>query len=135
MDGRPDAATAMTKRVPSHVYARAYRALLEARLMLQDPQRYLEAIPYEERWSRSLWEVSRAAYEVAMKVSAVLGALPEFSPERVDDIYAACWKLNPSTGARGDVERVEAAMVEVWRLCDEAAREETGAATIVPVQR
>jgi len=109
--------------------------------MLEDPQRY-----YQERQrnedrsrfgyallSRHIWDVSGAAYEVAMMVTVALRVLPEFSPERVDDIYAACWKLNPTTGVRGDAARVEAALAEVWHLCDEAAREEAGAAAIVQV--
>jgi hypothetical protein len=109
--------------------------------MLDDPQRY-----YQERQrnadrsrfgyallNRHMWDVSGAAYEVAMKVTAALRVLPEFSPERVDDIYAACWKLNPTTGVRGDAARVEMALAEVWHLCDEAAREEAGAAAIVQV--
>jgi hypothetical protein len=133
--------TVLAKRPPSHFYARACRALLEARYMLEDPQRYYLARERNEDRSvfgyallhRSVWDASGTAYEAAMKVSVVLRVLPEFSPERVDNIYAACWKLNPSTGLRGNTALVEATMAEVWQLYDDAVREEAGALAIVPV--
>jgi len=139
MDGPQSASTALARRLPSHFYARAYRALFEARYMLEDPERYYQERERNEDRSRfgyallnrDIHDVSGAAYELAMKVAAALRVLPEFSAERVDDIYAACWKLNPTTGVRGDAARVETALAEVWHLCDEAAREEAGAAAIV----
>jgi len=131
MDRRQDAATALTRRAPSHLYARAYRALLEARRLLQDPDRYFAAIPYEER--QGLWDVSCLAYDRAMSVSTALAALPEFSRERSDEICAACWKLDPRTRTRGNAARVDAILVELHRLFEDAAREEASAAAIVPV--
>jgi hypothetical protein len=141
MDGGHRTATSLATRPPSHFYARAYRALLEARYMLEDPERYYLARERNEDRSvfgyallhRFVWDASGTAYEAAMKVSVALCVLPEFSPERVDNIYAACWKLNPVTGVRGNTALVEAAMAEVWHLCDQDAREEAGAGAIVPL--
>jgi hypothetical protein len=78
-------------------------------------------------------DASGTAYELAMEVSTALAALPEFSRQRCDDIGAACWKLNPKTGKRGSAPHVEAALVEVRRLGEEAARDEAGAEAIVEV--
>ena len=57
----------LVKRAPSHLYARAYRALAKARHLLEDPERNFAAIPHEQR--RGLWDVSGFAYELAMNAS------------------------------------------------------------------
>jgi hypothetical protein len=82
--------TALAKCAPSEHYARAYRALLEARRLLQDPTGYFDAIPYEERREQRLSDVSAMAYDRAMKVSSALAVLPEFPADRCERAYAAC---------------------------------------------
>lgn len=136
--------TALARRAPSHLYATAYRALLGARLMLLDPERFRETLPEPDRSfgyaNRQEARPTRrdrpdhVAYKVAMIVSAALRVLPEFSGDRADRVYAACWKMNPATGERGDVKYVEATLVEVSRLFHEAAQDEAGALAMVPLR-
>lgn len=134
MDEQHDPTTALTKCAPSEHYPRAYRALLEARRLLQDPTGYYAAVPYEERRAQGLSEVSAMAYDRAMKVSSALAVLPEFPPDRCERVYAACWKIDQTTGERGNLARVEATLAEVGRLFDAAARAEVAGAAIVPAR-
>jgi hypothetical protein len=69
-----------------------------------------------------------------MNISTALVALPGISPERCDAIGAACWKLNPRTGARGNASHVDAVLAEVDRLGEEAAWEEASAAAIIQMR-
>jgi hypothetical protein len=119
----------LRKRAPNHLYARAYRAVLTARHLLQDPNRFFAEFPDEQ--CRGTWDVPSLAYELATRVSAALAALPEFPLDRRDAIEAACWKLNPKTKVRGSVSVVDATLAELHRLGEEAAREEAGATAIV----